>query len=241
MSFSFIVDSDIHFTDNIKSGKEWHRDAIIKLIKTLIFPVKALIVTGDLTDNGYNGVTRNLCCWKAGGSERQLDNLINKYIDPISKYSNVYLCPGNHDLGDKTVRPVIKYIKKKHGNLHYGFIINDIRFLCCGIYPDSKVIKWLKTELKNYKKNKIIIYFHYNIEGEWSNWWKDTEKDAFYNSIIDYKDNILAIFVGHQHNSYNSIWNGIHVVSSAGNQIYVCTYKDDGAFIVEAYGQFGYT
>ncbi len=96
-----------------------------------------------------------------------------------------------------------------------------LHFICLGKYPDKSAIKFLKNDLKSNKDSKIVIFFHYNLTGKWSDWW--SEKERFYNVIKDY--NIKAILVEHAHISRTSEWKDYLVVSAGSKKIAKCTYN----------------
>lgn len=207
---TFVHDSDIHFTDKgPRSDKKLNPDKIIELNPDFT------IVTGDLTDNGYDG--KSIGCFKYGGFSDQLSPLKDNYVHKLEDNGiPVYLCPGNHDRGRPNIcyKAVHRYIIKRHGGLKYSFERNGIKFICCGEYPDD--LKWLKKQLKKANDRPIFIYFHFNLIGPFSNWWSEKEKDKFYQVIKDYP-NLQAILVGHWHRSENHTkWNNIRVIRSSG-------------------------
>ena len=102
----FIVDSDLHFTKSIKSYKNNHVEKITKLCQQR--SIDAVICSGDLTNNGWNG--KNLLWWNYGGLYDQLTPLREQYVDPISRYTGVYLCKVNNYTFDAKS---IKYLKDK--------------------------------------------------------------------------------------------------------------------------------
>jgi hypothetical protein len=52
----------------------------------------------------------------------------------------------------------------------------------------------------------VILYFHYSLEGPYSDFWEQEDKDAFARTIEGY--NVLAIFHGHEHRVGHYIWRG---------------------------------
>jgi predicted MPP superfamily phosphohydrolase len=217
---TFIVDSDIHFKHQIKPYKSNHVEKIIELTRKE--KINAVICPGDLTDNGWDG--KHLFCRKYGGDYDQLTPLKTQFVEPLEKYVPVYLCVGNHDY--YVPKPyihhgVLDYIIKKHGALIYSFDINDLHFICLGKYPDKSAIKFLKQNL--HKDKNIIIYFHFNLDGPWSDWWTVAEKDVFAQTINGY--NIIALLVGHCHISQITEWRGFKVVMGAAESFAKCTWK----------------
>lgn len=197
-TFSFAADSDLHFPD-LRSPK---RANVSRIISS---DVDFLIVAGDLTDHGTDG--RGTFCLPGG--EDELGPFLDNYYDPISKHMKIYLCAGNHDNyvpKPYLHKPVMDLIKEKHGGLTYSFDYKGVHFACCHIYPDAKILKWLKKDLDKVE-GPIVIYFHYNLTGAYSNWWaKDKDEDPelaekrreeFF-KVIANKD-VKLIITGHSH------------------------------------------
>lgn len=228
---TFLVDSDLHFEHEIKSYKRDHVNKIKKLCET--DKIDALICPGDLTENGWDG--SHLFCWKYGGEYSQLAPLKEQYVEPLEKVLPVYLCHGNHD--EYVPKPylkhgVIDYIKKRHGDKRYSFDKKDVHFICLAKYPDKDSIKFLKKDLEENcdKDTPIIIFFHYNLVGSYSDWWTDEEKETLYETVCGY--NIIAFLVGHHHVTFQTEWKGYKVVTGAAAALSKCTYKD-GELTVE--------
>ena len=223
MSIKLIIDSDLHFEKKgIRPDKENHLGKIGTLTD-----IDAMICSGDLTNNGWDG--KSTLGWYYGGTEDEvtpLKNFIN-FIETDYKIP-VYICDGNHDQYvpwpylHKAVR---NYIEKKHGNLLYSWDLKGYHFICMSVYPNADRLEFLKKDLEKNKDKPIIIYFHYCLTGAWSDWWKDSEKIAFYNTIKDYK--IRLIIVGHRHSNWLDSWNGIPVASGAGDKLVICTITPD--------------
>nr|QBK91693.1 MAG: hypothetical protein LCPAC304_00190 [Pithovirus LCPAC304] len=215
---TFIHDSDLHYGRNDLSPrncKETHPEHISNEESDFV------IVTGDLTENGYDGAY--FACISYGGNKNQRRALVEKYVKPIERSGkDVYLCIGNHDKGKKTLglfrHPTITYLlRNRHGGLKYTFHKGDLKFVCCGKYP--KDLGWLRKQLD--PEEPTILFFHFNLEGPYSGWWTRKEKKAFNAVIQDY--NIIAILVGHHHISKISEWNGRTVIS-AGDEYARITY-----------------
>jgi 3',5'-cyclic AMP phosphodiesterase CpdA len=222
--WSFAHDSDIHF-----GFAEDVKPRLIKRVHAKSISMQDIdfaIVTGDVTDHGYNGANLNLGCWRYyyGGEHDELSPFISEYVKVIEDQDKpVYVCPGNHDY-HKFLKlfhysPVVNYVKEKHGDEQYTFIHKGVKFICCGKYP--KDVKWLRKQLTDVKQ-PTFIFFHYNLAGPYSDWWSNKEKDEFYDCIKDF--NIIALLVGHHHISATSEWRGFHVISSA-NQYSIITYN----------------
>jgi len=207
----FAHDSDLHYGKNKlrpRKDKERHPARIIST------KAQFVIVTGDLTENGYSG--KKIGCFRYGGDKDQISPCIENYVKPIEEAGKeVYLCAGNHDRGRRILKisiyPAVKrLIRKRHGGSQYTFRKGDLKFICCHECPRN--IKWLKKQLED-TDQPTIIFFHFNLEGPFSDWWSQKQKDAFYRAIQDC--NIVGILVGHHHVSRVSEWKGIKVISSS--------------------------
>lgn len=214
--FSIIHDSDTHYGSRNKVDPRLEKEQNPDRILEHDSDVDLVIITGDLTENGYDG--KSFCCYNYGGDQKQLQSFKQNYVEPLEEANiPVKLCPGNHDRGRPPYwyQPVFSYIKDRHVNdssaeTEYSFDYQHFRFICCGIYP--KNLKWLAKQLD--QEVPTILFFHYNLEGEWSDWWSDQEKEDFGKTIEGYP--IAGILVGHNHISNVSDWNGHRVISSAG-------------------------
>ena len=76
----------------------------------------------------------------------------------------------------------------------------------------------------------IVLSWHYNLTGTYSNWWTDSEKDAFYEVIKGY--NVLGIFLGHWHYSYTSEWHNIPVYGIGGSEFAKGTIIDNKLIVI---------
>lgn len=223
-----LLTSDLHFTSSgFRYKKNGYMDAVINTLK--LGNIDANIITGDLTDLDSDG--KHFCCIPYGGKEDQMTPLKNTYIKAVEKYTKVYVCLGNHDwaqIDPFTYRPMKNYIIQKYGNLRYVFGIGDICFISLNIFPDDDSLNFLQKYLKNSPKYPIILFFHYNLTGAWSDWWTDAQKEKFYNVIKN--SNIIGLFVGHRHETYTDTWHGIPIVSGAGDDSFYIVDIDDKTF-----------
>ena len=189
------------------------------------------VVTGDLTDAGYDGTVTCGCLFPllgannavSGGSlENQLAEFVAAVIEPIQRVGKtVYLVPGNHDQYNGASRhPVNDYIARAHGCTHYAVRRGGILLLFCDVYPSAAVLAWMKGELRSCGTEPVLLFFHYNFTGPFGDWWTDAEKEAFRLAITGVR--VLGIFVGHRHESYAETWNGYAVYSTAGSTFAVC-------------------
>ena len=54
-----------------------------------------------------------------------------------------------------------------------------------------------------------MLFFHYSLDGPYSDFWADEDKNAFSAAISGY--NVLAIFHGHEHRLGHYVWRGHEV------------------------------
>lgn len=186
--------------------------------------VEFAVVTGDLTDCGYDGSS---ACWfpslcmTAGSREDQLGAFLSAVAYPIQLAGkHVYLIPGNHDqYNGSSIHPVNEFIRRAHGNTHYKVVRGGVLMLFCDVYPDAGVCAWMENTLIG-NVLPILVFFHYNLQGVYSDWWSDVEKEAFRNVVSGQR--VLGIFVGHLHNSYVEKWHDYSVYGTAGDTFAVC-------------------
>lgn len=242
--FRFIVDSDIHFqnregTIDCRSDKKNNSAHIVDLVKNNQ-DIECVILCGDYTEHGTNGQTMLGCI---GGGLDEFGPFIVNYLNPIKSVISTYMCAGNHETyvpWPYFYKPVFDYIKKNYGALRYSFDIQGVQFVCCNIYPDPEHLDWLAKELALYKEKDIIIFFHYNMIGHYSDFWAGYDipdknkikvtlqkQEKFYDVIKDY--NIVAILGGHLHSTKVKEWKGIPTFIAGGGGFALCTY-DNGKF-----------
>ncbi len=159
-----------------------------------------VLIAGDLTESGLNE-----------GEDRQWDGFVQLYgltgKDGLLK-SPVYEIAGNHD--DRAFSPVLKGVKNRHGGLKYSWDWGDLHMVALGKYPDSAGCRWLRHDLAAIGVSRpVVLFFHYGIEGPWSNSWDADEKEAFGKAIAGY--NVIGIFHGHWHASLHTTWLGYDV------------------------------
>jgi predicted phosphodiesterase len=167
---------------------------------------RALLVAGDLTENGKTGEMEAFASLYGHKSEGQLD------------------CPtrvfaGNHDryvpawyLG---IKPVHGMIRNRHGAMRYSWDWDDVHLVALGEYPDDATCRWLARDLAQAGRERpVVLLTHYGILGPYSDWWSDQEKSVFGDVIEPF--NVAAIFHGHYHNSDTYTWRG-HRVYNVGS------------------------
>jgi len=191
--------------------------------------INIVIVAGDLTAHGYDGIITNQWLfpifgpnsWITGGSSvNELQMLKDQFVYRVGAQQNVYmfLMNGNHDLNNGAGRnPVCDYITSIYHNTFYVVQYNGYFFFMCGLYPTAGINSWIQQQMQMHgitNQTPLFFSFHYNLTGDMSDWWSEAEKDAFYATIQG--KNVVGIFVGHRHESYQNEWKGIKVVSAGG-------------------------
>ncbi len=228
--FIFLVNSDIHQTENT-SRRDAQKLWFLQDILNPAYNTSAVLFAGDLTDQG---------------SDVQFQAFTEKWIRPMANlmptkpHGGLYLCKGNHDETSGSNSQLSKYLKKEYGDFCYSFDIEGLHFACCGKYPQKIMLggtlAWLKSDLKKLApETPVVIFFHYNLTGPFSDWWSITcgnctctssksEKDYFFDAIKNY--NIQCIFFGHVHYSYSALWrNKFRITGVGGDQYAVCQYR----------------
>jgi hypothetical protein len=82
-----------------------------------------------------------------------------------------------------------------------------VRFACLDMYPDAATRAWLASDLRRLRPDHpLVLFFHISLEGPYSNYWSEAEKDAFAQALEG--RNVLAIFHGHEHRTGHYEWRG---------------------------------
>lgn len=237
-----IINSDLHFTEaGIRPDKSGHAALAREVVSKT--PIDAIICAGDLTDMGWDG--RRFLCWAYGGAEDQVTPL-RRWVEGLeADVAPVFLASGNHDqyvpwpYRHKGVRD---FIESRHGGLHYNWEIivrlagsdseadgnaddgqNEIRYrgVCLDVYPDKAGRDYLANIIQRHPNDRYIIYFHYNLEGSYSDWWSEDEKQKFADVIAGH--DIALIVCGHYHINSLKKWRGYNVAMGAGSRLAVVT------------------
>lgn len=222
-SFTFFADSDLHFgkstpTKNKANDLNIRNDKINNVKLILENDCDFVLACGDLTDTGSDGF--ELFDHSINDKQEQVQALKKKYVKPIETRKKIYLTLGNHDNEPNLYKPVANYIACKHGSLRYNFMHKGVQFICLNIYPDT--ISLLYFLLCAKKDTPIVIFFHYNLIGPFSDWWTDEQKDKFKNTIDNYK--IVLIVTGHHHICKEYDWHGYKTIVCGGSGLYSCTF-----------------
>jgi cytolysin (calcineurin-like family phosphatase) len=162
---------------------------------------RGLLFLGDTTDNG---------ALEEFAEFEQVYGLTGH--DGLLRYP-VYEAIGNHDINETWgVKP---RVVARHGAVDYSFDWDDLHVVCLDMYPDAPTVAFLSRDLARVgRDHPVILYFHYSIEGYYSDNWDRAEKLAFARAIQGY--NVLAIFHGHEHRMGHYSWQG-HPVFRPGS------------------------
>lgn len=199
---TFFVASDSHFGAR---GMEEANRALVEQMNGLpgtpypgalggsVATPRGVLFTGDTTDNGL--LDEFALFEKVYGLNGN---------DGLLRFP-VFEAIGNHDVNSES--PVKGRVRQRHGNVDYAWDWDDLRLVCLDMYPDAKTLAWLEGELARVGRGRpLILYFHYSLEGPYSDFWEQSDKDAFADAIADY--NVLAIFHGHEHRVGHYQWRG---------------------------------
>jgi len=266
---TFFVATDSHYGANqLRENEDVNKQAIYDMnqLPNNAYPEifggyvqipKALVMTGDLTDAGgywqwYGLSFFRFLTWDGFISDYGLngENLLNF---PILEGF------GNHDLlswGD-WVKSSIKdrnlrrneSIKLSENGLHYSWDWEDVHYIQLNIYPGDTdeaaySLSFLKNDLLYNLKDRnmpIILFHHYGFDGYSDDWWSSEERQNYFDVIKDY--NVVAIFQGHQHDTFHLVWKGLDVFSSGDiqtNEYLVCSIKNNKLKVISrAEGKWG--
>ncbi len=183
--------------------------------------IEAILWAGDLTNDG---------------TKDQFNTCLQSCVTPFEQNNiSVFLGHGNHDMIGQSCTNIpapLKYIKQKYGNVHYMIDFHGLKILCCGLYPEESCSAtcwnpmtktWLVKQLAKIGTTApVVIFFHYNLVGAFSDWWTEQQKNDFYNVIQDY--NIKLIITGHLHFTYTHIWKGIKTTCVGGYYFAECNW-----------------
>lgn len=216
-------------------------------------PGDITLVCGDCTQNGVGNVHSpiylygKIChCFRSSDtpSRNELKVFINDCMNPLEKAcgeGNVLACPGNHDSHREywfsSMNAVYDYLVKKYGRgAHntYKKELDHIIIFSLGVYPNAKRLDWFKTQLKQTTK-PFVVFWHYNLQGSYSDFWSDKEKENVYDVLNSHRDRCLFICEGHIHATYIREWKGFRVANGAGNApVEIIIEKRDDDYHVDA-------
>jgi hypothetical protein len=154
---------------------------------------RGVLFTGDTTDNGH---------LEEFAEFEAVYGLTGK--DGLLEYP-VFEAIGNHDLNRDS--PVKERVVRRHGGVDYAWDWDDLRLLCLDMYPDARTREWLARDLARVGPGRpLVLFFHYSIEGYYSDLWEREDKEAFARALGG--RNVLAIFHGHEHHVGHYVWRG---------------------------------
>lgn len=217
----FIVTGDLQYGtyDGVlkeQSGKANESEKIRKYCSAK--GIDVVLVCGDLCDHGYG----RFCC---STDPDETSAFINEYYKPLKNTgTRVMCCRGNHDTYNgipiESWQPVRKFIVSEYGDIKYSNVYGGVRFISCDIYPTEQIRNWLSLT-----SEPTVLFWHYNLSGQYSEWWSDADKNSLFNIIKD--KNILCICTGHLHSTEQRYWNGIKEISGSGSTVMLCEYTPD--------------
>jgi len=200
--YSFQVISDLHLRANANELYNKHFDKALKDIKATDPNSKAVVVAGDITDNGLQT------------QYDQLKAILNANKDKLPPF---YYTLGNHEFQNSglTWEQEVELFKKNTDmpGLYFDFKINDSYFIVLGsekeglnAYLGTEQLKWLNNKLKEAEKNSkgpIFVINHqplYNtVSGSLpGQGWNGVEQDKMLRSMLDSHPRVI-VFTGHTH------------------------------------------
>ena len=162
----------------------------IRLVGRNIEPIKVRRITPKMGDDG---VLREF---------EEVYGLTG--TDGLLRYP-VFEAIGNHDVNSES--PIKGRARERHGGTNYAWSWDDLTFLCLDMYPDVTTRAWMTRQLEKLGKDRpVILFFHYSLEGPYSYFWEQLDKDDFARAIEGY--NVAAIFHGHEHRVGHYMWRG---------------------------------
>jgi hypothetical protein len=154
---------------------------------------RGVLFTGDTTDNG---LLEEFAEFEAVYGLNGQDGLLRYPI-----FESI----GNHDVNSTS--PIKEKARARHGGINYSWDWDGVHFTCLDMYPDAATRQWLANDLRQLPPGQAVVpFFHYSLEGPYSDFWEREDKDAFAESIAGY--NVLAIFHGHEHRTGHYEWRG---------------------------------
>jgi predicted phosphodiesterase len=198
------VASDTHYGWQVPDTNNGVQIEAMNAIEGMAYPAqiggfveipRAVLVTGDLTDHW------SLDEWDLFVADYGLNGQ-----NGVLRYP-CFECSGNHD--SDAVRALIA---ERHWRLTYPINWPPIKIFSLDVYPTLAVTTWLSFQLGRLgPRTPVILFHHYGFDDFSVNWWTEEERQAYADAIEGY--NIVAIFHGHRHKSFNYQWQGVDVFS----------------------------
>ena len=204
-SITFLVASDSHF--GARGMSELNRTMVEQMnalpgaeyppeIGGRVDVPRGVLFTGDTTDNG---LLEEFAEFEQVYGRTGRDGLLR---------FPVFEAIGNHDVNQTS--PIKPRVVARHGAIHYSFDWDDLHLVCLDMYPDTRTLEFLNRDLARVgPKRPVILFFHYSLEGPYSDFWEPEEKTAFARAVAGH--NVLAIFHGHEHRLGHYSWQGVPV------------------------------
>ena len=217
---TFLVASDTHYGWQVPDTNNGVQIEAMNAIEGMAYPAeiggfvekpKAVLVSGDLTDHW------SLDEWDLFVADYGLNGQ-----DGVLRYP-CFECSGNHD--SDAMRALIA---ERHWMVTYPVNWPLIKIFNLDYRPTLAVTSWLSVQLGRLgPRTPVVLFHHYGFDEYSVTWWAEEERQAYAAAIEGY--NIIAIFHGHIHQSFNYQWQGVDVFSpgSAKSQ-----WKPSNAFLV---------
>jgi hypothetical protein len=199
---TFFVASDSHF--GAVGMEPLNREVVRQLnalpgtaypatIGNTVAEPRGVLFLGDMTDSGLDDQWHEF---------QRIFGLTG--LDGLLRFP-VFEALGNHDLTGAS--HIAEYITARHGSTHYSWDWDDVHLVCLGMHPDAENLAWLEQDLARLRRSQpLVVFFHYSLDGPYSDFWEDAEKDAFAREIAS--TNVIAIFHGHYHRAGHYVWRG---------------------------------
>lgn len=221
MNFSFIQITDHHLTASetelLDGFSTWHalRTVLRHIAQNAGNRADFIISTGDLVENPSESAYQAfLHLLNARNTLSEIPGPL--FISPEGlREFPMYLLPGNHDDRENFFRSL--FPKSPPTSLiNVAFTHNGIRFICLDWGPQAKATA--HPEMLNFLAQSLeinlpsIIVMHHQIVAVGSRWMDDFIADdvAQFWKIVTGK-NVLGIFCGHTHTTYESVIHDIPV------------------------------
>ncbi len=183
---------------NALPGKPWPREIGGRVGRPF-----GVFVAGDLTDHGRASE------WRAFAADYGRTGRDGRLRYPV------FAGTGNHDrpgllFSLVSSGPVLRGVAARHGGLVYALDRGDLHLVNLDIYPTAQNLRWLREDLSRVEAGRpVVILFHFPLAGPYSDWWRESEKEAFREAVRGRR--VVAVFHGHYHGSGHYVWKGLDV------------------------------
>lgn len=221
MDFSFIQITDHHLTESDTvfldgfSTRYAFRSVLRHIANNTSIKADFIVSTGDVVENPTEFAYRAfLQMVNATNEPAEMPGPLRISIEGLQGFP-IYLLPGNHD--DRN--HFFKYLYPKTLSarlMNATFTHKGIQFICLDFGPDSKAVVHLETLdfLSHSLRTNLpcVIFMHHQLVEIGSRWLDDFIADdlhKFWTILEGY--NVLGIFCGHIHTTYEKVINNISV------------------------------